>query len=197
MPKTGSLGRVHLEALGSTTMRKAQSAIRDLLITTLPRDWSMQKVNLLLHLLVALGDVKPLVDMATDEIFHELGFMPEIIGFLEQAAASETLSAENRFWALDGLVFAQFKQGDEEAIRQKLALMERLVAEKNLGQSERLAIGMKRMVFAAREGDAAAAQAAMEETVRLLPDRPEHVRIARYNYAHAMFELGMFEECAR
>lgn len=191
------LGRAHLEALGSTTMRKAQGAIRDLLISTLPNDWSMQKVNLLLRLFVALGDVKPLVDMATDEIFHELGFMPEIIDFLEQAAASETLSADNRFWALDGLVFAQFKQGNDEIMGQRLSLMERLVDENNLGQSERLAVGMKRMLFAAREGDAAAAQAALEETVCLLPDRPEHVRIARYNYAHAMFELDMFEECAR
>jgi len=191
------LGRAHLDALGSVTMRKAQGAIRDLLITTLPREWSMQRVNLLLRLFVALGNIKPLVSMATDELFHELGFMPEIVGFLEQAATSEALSAEDRFWALDGLVFAQFKQGDEQAIREKLALMERLVTENDLGQSERLAIGMKRMIFAAREGDAAAAQAAMEETARLLPDRPEFVRIARYNYAHAMFELGMFEECAQ
>lgn len=191
------LGRAHVETLGSGTVRKAQTAIRDLLMASLPREWSFQKVNLLLRLFVALGNVKPLLEMATDEIFHEMGFMPEIVGFLKQVAASETFSAEDRFWALDGLVFADYKLCDDEAIRERLALMERLVTGNDLGQSARLAIGMKRMLFAAREGNAAAAQSAMEETVRLLPDRPEFVRIARYNYAHAMYELGMFEECAR
>ena len=33
----------------------------------------------------------------------------------------------------------------------------------------------------------------MIETMRLLPKRPKYLRIARYNYAHALFELGMFE----
>jgi hypothetical protein len=140
------LGRAHVEALGNATMRKAQSAMRDLLIASLPRDWSFQKVNLLLRLFMALGNVKPLVDMATDEIFHEMGFMPQIVGFLEQAAASESLSAEDRFSALDGLVFADFKQGRQQAMRDRLALMERLVAENNLGQWERLAVGRARQL---------------------------------------------------
>lgn len=190
------LGKKHLETLGSATVRKAQGAIRDLLMATLHREWSRQRVILLLRMFVALGNIKPLVSMATDELFHELGFMPEILEFLENAAQSKDTPAEDRFWALDGLVFAQFKRGDEEGIRKELASMRQLVTEHDLGQSERLAIGMKQMLFSAREGDATAAQAALDETVQLLPDRPEYVRIARYNYAHAMYELGMFNECA-
>jgi hypothetical protein len=37
---------------------------------------------------------------------------------------------------------------------------------------------------------------AMKETAAVLPDNPKHQRIARYNYARAMFELGVFDGCA-
>ena len=189
------LGRAHLESLGDETGRKARSAIRDLLITSLPRDWEMQKVFLLLRMFVALDNIKPLVELATDELFHEMGYMPEIVAYLEKAAASDATPAEDRFWALDGLVFGEFKHGDDKRIADRLTLMERLVAENDLGASERLAIGMKRMIYEAREGNARSVAAAMEEIMRALPDRPEFVRIARYNFAHALFELGHFDDC--
>lgn len=190
-----ALGRAHIESLGTEVVRKAQAAIRDLLMTTLPQNHDRQRVFLLLRMFVALGDIKPLVEVATDELFHELGYMEEISGYLNQAAASGDVSAEDRFWALDGLVFAHFRQGDEGDIRRKLDQMEELVRQNDLGLSERLAVGMKRMIFAAREKDAATVKATMTELSRVLPQTPQHLRVARYNYAHALFELGMIDEC--
>jgi hypothetical protein len=38
-------------------------------------------------------------------------------------------------------------------------------------------------------------RAAMAEMARILPDNPEHRRIARYNFAHALYELGQFKGC--
>lgn len=61
------------------------------------------------------------------EIFHELGYMDEISDYLTRAATSEEISAEDRFWALDGLVFAHFKDGDEADIQGKLDRMDELV----------------------------------------------------------------------
>jgi hypothetical protein len=144
---------------------------------------------------VALGNVKPLVEMATDELFHELGYMDEISAFLTEAAASPDIAAEDRFWALDGLVFAHFKDGDNTDIRSKLDRMDELIKANNLGQSERLAVGMKRMVFAARDKDVATGKRIMSELSRVLPQTPQHLRVAKYNYAHALFELGMMDEC--
>ncbi len=144
---------------------------------------------------VALGDIKPLVQVATDELFHELGYMEEISDYLNQAVASGDISAEDRFWALDGLVFAHFKQGDEGDIRRMLDQMDELVRQNDLGLSERLAVGMKRMIFAAREKDAATVKATMTELSRVLPQTPQHLRVAKYNYAHALFELEMINEC--
>ncbi|MDF1665795.1 MAG: hypothetical protein P1V97_28825, partial [Planctomycetota bacterium] len=90
------------------------------MMTALPKEHDRQRVFLLLRMFVALGNVKPLVEMATDELFHELGYMEEISAFLSEAVASESMPAEDRFWALDGLVFAHLKVGHEAGIRCKL-----------------------------------------------------------------------------
>ena len=192
------LERAHLENLGADARRKAQTAIQDMLLSQLPDQRSPQRVLLLLRMFVALDNVKPLVEMvemATDEIFHELGYMAEITTFLERLAASGTATARDRFWALDGLVFAQFKKGDQAALDERLTLMERLVAEHNLGASERLAVAMKRMNFFAQVGDVGGAQAAMDAVMAAIPDRPEYLRIARYNFACALFSLGANKSC--
>ncbi len=189
------LGLAYLDECGAEPLWKARQAIRDLLMIALPREHDRQRVFLLLRMFVALGDVKPLVAMATDELFHELGYMDEISDYLTRAAASEGIAAEDRFWALDGLVFAHFKDGDDTDIQSKLDRMDELVRQNHLGESERLAVGMKRMIFAARAKDAATVKKAMSELSRVLPQTPQHLRVAKYNYAHALFELGMMDEC--
>ena len=189
------LGRAFLDDLGAVALKTAREAIRDLLTVALPIDHDRQRVFLLLRMFVALGNVKPLVEMATDELFHELGYMEEISAYLTQAAASEDIAPEDRFWALDGLVFAHFKDGDDADIRNKLDRMDELVRENDLGLTERLAIGMKRMLFAARDKDVATVKKTMSELSRVLPQTPQHLRVAKYNYAHALFELGLMDEC--
>lgn len=189
------LGRAFLDDCGADALKAAREAIRDLVMTALPQDHDRQRVFLLLRMFVALGNVKPLVEMATDELFHELGYMEEISAFLVEASASESIAPEDQFWALDGLVFAQFKEGDDTDIRNKLNRMDALVKDNNLGLTERLAVGMKRMIFAAHNKDVATVKKTMAELSRVLPQTPRHLRIAKYNYALALFELGMMDEC--
>lgn len=189
------LGRAFLDDCGADALKVAREAIRDLVMTALPQDHDRQRVFLLLRMFVALGNVKPLVQMATDELFHELGYMEEISAFLVEASASESIPPEDRFWALDGLVFAHFKEGDNADIRIKLDRMDALVRDNDLGLTERLAVGMKRTIFAARNKDVATVKKTMAELSRVLPQTPQHLRVAKYNYAHALFELGMLDEC--
>jgi hypothetical protein len=189
------LGRAFLDDCGPTAVKTGREAIRDLVMIALPKEHDRQRVFLLLRTFVALGNVKPLVEMATDALFHELGYMDEISAFLTEAAASPDIAAEDRFWALDGLVFAHFKDGDDTDIRSKLDRMDELIKANNLGQAERLAVGMKRMVLAARDKDVATVKRIMSELSRVLPQTPQHLRVAKYNYAHALFELGMMDEC--
>ncbi|WP_438382320.1 ATP-binding protein [Asaia sp. BMEF1] len=189
------LGRAFLDDCGADALKAAREAIRDLMMTALPSDHDRQRVFLLLRMFVALGNVKPLVQMATDELFHELGYMEEISAFLVEASASESIAPEDRFWALDGLVFAHFKEGNDTDIRSKLDHMDALIRDNDLGLTERLAVGMKRMIFAALNKDAATVKKTMAELSRILPQTPQHLRVATYNYAHALFELGIMDEC--
>jgi hypothetical protein len=189
------LGRAFLDDCGAAALKAAREAIRDLVMTALPQDHDRQRVFLLLRMFVALGNVKPLVQMATDELFHELGYMGEISAFLVEASGSKSIAPEDRFWALDGLVFAHFKEGDDTDISNKLDRMDALVRDSDLGLTERLAVGMKRMIFAARNKDVATVEKTMAELSRFLPQTAQHLRVAKYNYAHALFELGMMDEC--
>lgn len=190
------LGRGHLDSFEVDITRKARETIRDLMTAALPQNHDRQRVFLLLRMFVALGDIKPLVDMATDEFFHELGYMDEISEYLNQVATSEDVPAKDRFWAMDGLVLALLKKrADSAEVRDKLDSMDALVHQNDLGPAERLAVGMKRMVFAARAKEIAIVKATMDELNRILPATPQHLRMARYNYALALFELKLMNEC--
>lgn len=190
-----AIARAGLDAAGDQTTRRAQVALKNVLIPSIQKSWSLQKVSQLMRTYVALGEIKPLVAFATDELFHEMGVMPEITGFLEQAVTAEIADPEERFWALDGLVFGQLKKDRNSDVAARLDEMSALVIEHNLGADEKLAVGMKKMIVAAREKRVGDVRQAMEEMARILPDSPAHRRIARYNFAHALFELGRFQDC--
>jgi hypothetical protein len=190
-----AVARAGLTAAGEDATQSVQAALKAVLIASIQKSWTLQKVSQLMRTYVALGEIKPLTQFATDELFHEMGIMPEITGFLERAAASDAVAPEDRFWALDGLVFGQFKYDRGPSVHARLDAMAALVAEHNLGADEKLAVGMKKMIAAAREQRVDDVRREMEDLKRLLPDRPEHQRIARYNFAHAVFELGGYQEC--
>ncbi|MCK1538445.1 MULTISPECIES: SEC-C metal-binding domain-containing protein [unclassified Bradyrhizobium] len=190
-----TIARTGLDAAGDQASRRAQVALKNVLIPSIQKSWSLQKVSQLMRTYVALGEIKPLVAFATDELFHEMGMMPEITGFLEQAVTVTVTDPEERFWALDGLVFGQLKKDRNSDVAARLDAMSALVAEHNLGADEKLAVGMKKMIVAAREKRVGDVRQAMEEMARILPDSPAHRRIARYNFAHALFELGRFQDC--
>ena len=91
------LGQTHLASLGEATVRRTQVCLKDILATSLQQHWEISKLSLYLRMLAAIGDIKTLVQLATDELFHELGARPEIMAFLETAAASEPRSRRTGF----------------------------------------------------------------------------------------------------
>ncbi|WP_229176997.1 ATP-binding protein [Bradyrhizobium ivorense] len=190
------LGNSYLDDLGPDEGRRAQLAIKNLLVDQLPKKKSMQRVSLLLRMFVALGDTEPLIEMATDELFHELGYMTEVANYLENLAGSPETKAIDRFWALDGLAFADFKKGDLTLLGRRLALMEELIEANNLGSRERLSLAMKRVNNYARNGDSKRAHEAMEHVINAVPDEPDYLRIAKYNFARALFSLKDYSDCS-
>jgi hypothetical protein len=181
--------------LGPEVVRAAQSALRDVLLASILRERNFAKFSLYLRVLADLGDIKTLVEFATDEIFHEMGLIEQLAGMLETAAASDRTDPEQRFAALDGLAFRDFKRNDIPKVAERLAVMEDLIAEHNLDDDDRLTLAMKSMNLAARLGHVKQVFAEVEKVAKLVRKSPAHLRIFRYNAAHAFYDLGRFDAC--
>lgn len=184
------LGRGYLAECGSDLVDAAQVALRDAVKVSLLREWDVAKVRLYLRLLAATGDVNTLSQLASDELFHEMGFLSEILEFLDEAATSEDNAPHDRFWALDGLVLSEMKSGVYEAASRRIAQMDLLIAEHNLGAQERLAAAMKRMNMLGVQGNIEKLLASIDDIEEFLPDTRAHQRVFRYNAAHALFSAG-------
>jgi hypothetical protein len=189
------VGRGQFEALGKD-LRSALHHARDVLQRSVQVSWDYPKVKAFIRLLAETGEIKTLVQLAGDELFHELGLWPEIESRLRDVAASDSADPEMRFWALDGLVFNAIRIGAGGA-RARIDEMKALLERHPLGSSERLALGMKEMNVLAREGRRAETLEAIARTAADLKDTPVHQRIFRYNAAAALFLLGDAETAAR
>ena len=131
-----------------------------------------------------------LAEMATDELFHEMGVWPEIEAFLEREAQVETLPPDQLIKALDGLAFAHLKVGSDRAVIW-LDRMDALIEAHDLGAEERLHVGMKRMNLLAQNGDRKGAEALIESLAEAVKDASlGHRRVYTYNVAVAELALG-------
>ncbi len=171
-----------------------RKALKELILESFEKQSDSSRFPLLIRTFVELGELKPLIDVATEEWFHEIGVDSGIWEALEAAAADEEIGAEQRFCALDGLLFAEMKLGDLDKADRQLHAMEALVAEHGLGVHEKLVLLLKRMVFESVRGNEAATRQAMEQARALAPEKPEHQRILQYNIALALLKLGRHAE---
>lgn len=190
------VGQARLLEFGAETAQRVRCALRDVLSISLAQRRDLRRFALYLRMLVETGDVKTLVQFATDELFHEMGVWPEIKAYLEKVAVSPNVDPEDRFWALDSLVFGDMRAGMGPTILAKVEEMQRLVQDHGLGVPERLAVGMKRMNALARAGDTHGVIEAITAVTDELQPSPAHQRIFRYNAAVALFHLGIRKEAA-
>jgi tetratricopeptide (TPR) repeat protein len=187
------LARAHLQVLGDDIVQSTYAAFKNILLASLRQQWEMAKLSLYLRILVATGDFKQLAKFASDELFHEMGVMPEIMKFLEQAATDETIAPEDRFLALDGLVFADLKQGKHQDASKRLDIMSHLLFKNGFGDYERLTLEMKRMNVLAYEGKVDEVLTTIETISEILPENPVHQRIFKHNAACALFTLKRYD----
>lgn len=171
-----------------------REALKELILASFEKDRDSSRFPLFVRTLVELGELKFLVDIATEEWFHELGIDAGIWESLEASATNESIDPEQRFYALDGLVFAEMKSGDLANTDRHLQTMEALVSQHRLNRHEELVVLLKRMLFESDRGNEAATRKTMERARALAPRDPEHQRILRYNIAYALFKLGQYAE---
>ena len=89
------------------------------------------------------------------------------------------------------------KHGHADQMPDRFDEMERLLGEHELGDDERLSFIMKRMNFQADQGDQHAVDKSIEAMRSMLPDKPKHHRVFRYNAACALFRLKKLDMAER
>lgn len=186
------LGSQHLSGMPEVASR-ARVALKDLLVMALESDGNTARFSLYARLLLATGDVKTLVDLIGEEMFHEMGVAVEVWHGLEALVAKGESDPEQRYWALDGLVFSDLKLGQMDRLAPRLEVMEQLIDSRALGEDEVLSFLMKRMLYFSVQGDDEGVRRAICELEKRLPYKSVHRRVFLYNAAVALFHLGHYK----
>jgi hypothetical protein len=185
-----AVGKGRLLLHGADSVKARQEALRAVVQKSLRESWHPAKLSLFLRLSGEVGRLDVLVELATDELFHEMGVWPEVEAFLEHGAQDEAIVPDQRLKALDALAFADIKAGSDRAASW-LDQMDALVAAHGLGAEERLRVGMKRMNLVAGKGDRRGAMRLVADLTPVIEQLPAgHQRVFSYNVACAELALG-------
>lgn len=184
------LGRAHLVESGQDRESAVREMLSDTIVRSIRSDWSIAKVALLVRLFGQLGQVKILVEFATDELFHEMGVWSEIEPFLVAIADDTTQDPGTRLQALDGLAFNDLREKEPVSALIHIDRMRALLDAHDLDPDDWLSWAMKRVLALAKIGDAEGVIEMLVDVEGRLPDNPEHQRVFRYNRAVAMLQLG-------
>ena len=188
------LGMRRFAAFSGEMSAKTWRALKEVLLQSLETHSDTSRFRLLIRTLVELQELDTLLDVATEEWFHELGVDGGIWAALEDAGLDTAIDPEQRFHAHDGLAFARMKSGNFEQVEFHIAAMEALVVESGLGERERMVALLKRMILESAQGNVETVGELIERIEALAPVDPEHLRIVRYNIALALQKIGFHHE---
>lgn len=185
-----AVGKGRLLLQGSQNVKERQEALRTIVQKSLMESWHPAKLSLFLRLTGETGRLDVLVEMATDELFHELGLWPEVEAYLLQGVQDKSVPPDQRLKALDALAYADIRAGSDRAVSW-LDQMDALIKADNLGSEERLRVGMKQMGLLASKGDERSAMRLVSDLTPIVEDlSPSHQRVFQYNIACAELALG-------
>lgn len=172
---------------------RALRELSEIILQSLQEHRDFGRIVFWARLLAAINHLEPLIELIGEEIFHEMGVIPEVSVALEQALDLGDLEPEQQFWAYDGLIFAALKHGVRERadkVSEWLSASEHIVEQFGLSPTFRARLWMKRMNFAGVLGDEDGVMAALEQASRDMPNLKGHQRILAYNAAAALFATG-------
>ena len=86
-----AVGKGRLLLHGPETAKARREALRVVVQKSLIESWHPAELSLFLRLSGEVGRLDVLVEMATDELFHEMGVWPEVEAYLEHGAQDETV----------------------------------------------------------------------------------------------------------
>lgn len=174
---------------------RAQKVLSEIILQSLQEHRDVARIVFWARLLAALNHLEPLIELMGEEIFHEMGVIPEVASALEQALDSGALDPEQQFWAYDGLIFAALKHRVREQadkVTGWLSASELVINQFDLSPTHRARLWMKRMNFAGALGDEDGVISALDQASRDMPYRKDYRRVLAYNAAAALFSVGSY-----
>lgn len=191
------VGSQHFSGIPAEVASRARNALRELMVESVERDRSTARFSQYTRLLLATGEIKMLVALIGEEMFHEMGVATEIWHGLEGLVVKDGSDPEQQYWTLDGLVFSDMKLGHMDRVAPRLNAMERLIDSGVLGEDEVQSFMMKRMLYLAHLGDATGVERAIGDLDSRLLNKPVHRRVFLYNAAAALYGLGRNKSAMR
>ncbi|WP_454865530.1 SEC-C metal-binding domain-containing protein [Pseudomonas hormoni] len=188
------LGRRHLHTLARAVTQDALQHLRTMLFRYLAVRRNPSRLATLISVLLQLEDVEAIIGFAGEELFHEMGPSMEFMSYLDQIAISPQVEPTQRFWALDGLIFSDVKNGRHDNLTERFDQMRRLIEDYALDSEIQATYYMKLMLHHAQFGRADLAHEALSQVRDLLPDKPIQRRVLQYNAATSFCQLGNLED---
>lgn len=181
--------------LGEGGVLAVRERLYQLLSVSLYQARDVPRLSAVLRLMPLVGQAEALAELASDEMFYELGDPRTLREEIDRVAEDPGGSALDRFWAHDALAYWESRDGGVPD-GARLAKMGELVDAGQLGRREQLALAFKEMIYLAsnaRREDLdrtyrRARQAAGEEA---------HLRLLTYNYGVCLGRLGAWGEVER
>lgn len=162
---------------------------REALVPILMRPHSgPARARLLFTLLPSVGKTDVLIEIASgnSELLHEYGMSGDVAGMIETAATSEDLTSEDRFWAVQTLLFWDIENGRKESAEQHYTALLRFSSE-GLELQQMQALRLMEILMDGMRQDRKAAKIAVKKAQELADESPEFDRVLKYNYALALY----------
>lgn len=191
------LGRRHLHMLDPAVTANALQHLRSMLFEYLTVRREPSRLATLISVLLQLEDVETIIQFAGEELFHEMGPNIEFLTYLDQIALSPEIQPTQRFWALDGLVFSDVKNGRHESLADRFDQMQKLISDYALDSEIQVTYHMKLMQHHALFGRSELALESFARVKELLPDKPVERRVLQYNAATSFWQLGNTKDTLR
>ena len=182
-----------VSADGDSGVAKHVSLAQSELASILQDSFSVGRVDrvdrlvLYCRLLPKIGQTQELLDIVSglSEELHEHGRSGELMEILTNVAGDDGLSDQDRFLALDTMVFWDYFDEHIEIYQRRIEEMEAILERGRLGSEEHSRFAQKVMMLHAKRGDSVGVETAFQEALTKNTDSNLIRRVLRYNYAVA------------
>lgn len=172
-----------------------QEKLRNILYESILKSHDLARFSCWIRLLVPTGKINTLVDVASTELFHEIGEASDLKAILIQIAQNKNLSSDSRFWILDTFIFWEFQDNRTLCeIESYINDMTVLVESEDFGHREQIIFNMKRILYAGLNNNRASVDEYYQLAQKHNDAEPDLSRILRYNYTQALYNCKDYED---